>query len=786
MAEWTWHEFLEWLDGCCCRGELPEGSCVGGLVLTAYPGEVIVRLDTARVVRAVLSPGSLPRPGQRVQVCADGVHFVDRRTAHHPRRPTSDVGDAFIPTSPSFDSPQFALGHTPPGVNDQAEFTGDTGTYGQEIFSVTLASGRVVTLPREPRANLQGGFVSGFEYAPTSRTVDLAADAVPCPQLGGVSPDNPQLDLPFFVQRGFQGTSTVYLEQPDSDYLSTLIWAAALVVTGRKSGGAVTRGVNETTLHFDGEVSIRPLTTLTEVGTLYDAELHLWSMPGAPTRERQLQPDLDEQDRPLLGPPITPRAFRFRYTYLPLPQDPQAPNAPRRYRATRTLQVAAVVTGRATDAETGETVSRDYLAWRALWDVETRIGTSQELGWGSTAPSAVWYGRPDASRWPSRTELVDGNTVVSIDPAHPSTNAAGIAYWPSSVHLQSQFLPPEPSYSRPFGERWRSPDGQVTVTGNGSGATSDLTDATLKAYGVTFTGGSWAALRDAPEWVPPTAEQAGFWRLDRVVILHEQGETVTAIRPGAAPEACDRSTFERECLRVPPGSFDHFSGFGLLSHSWPPQWALLNGERSVSVIAWDAWRDAIRRRPKPGEPSGPPSWYWPARPARRALRDTMPRPPLGVTAAGVTDLREAEALALREAPLRLPERVEVFRNGAWRVSEAARRALGKRHLYAPAGWPEELNDRTSVSGPLRVTFPAQADGPATLLLRARTGGRPLTLTVNGAALHAVRLGHNARERRGWHPYVLALPRCTPTLEITSNVPLSRLLLSRSTPDGQAS
>lgn len=94
MAEWTWHEFLDWLDGCCCRQELPPGSCVEGIVVAAHAGAVTVRLDTGQAVRGQLTPGSFPRPGARVRVCFDGVHHVDQRTMHQPRRPSFTPDDA--------------------------------------------------------------------------------------------------------------------------------------------------------------------------------------------------------------------------------------------------------------------------------------------------------------------------------------------------------------------------------------------------------------------------------------------------------------------------------------------------------------------------------------------------------------------------------------------------------------------------------------------------------------------------------------------------------------------
>lgn len=146
MAEWTWAEFLEWLDGCCCRQELPPGSCVEGIVVAAHAGAVTVRLDTGQAVRGQLTAGSYPRPGARVRVCFDGVHHVDQRTLHQPRRPSFTPDDApDVPRPPTFGTGQrpsdFGMPHVPQ--------TGPDGhpvpqtTYADSFTRVTLDSGEI-------------------------------------------------------------------------------------------------------------------------------------------------------------------------------------------------------------------------------------------------------------------------------------------------------------------------------------------------------------------------------------------------------------------------------------------------------------------------------------------------------------------------------------------------------------------------------------------------------------------------------------------------------------------
>ncbi|WP_291428520.1 hypothetical protein [Deinococcus sp.] len=168
----------------------------------------------------------------------------------------------------------------------------------------------------------------------------------------------------------------------------------------------------------------------------------------------------------------------------------------------------------------------------------------------------------------------------------------------------------------------------------------------------------------------------------------------------------------------------------------------------------DEWRAArLARQKRPPQPDN----------------RVPPPPPLGVR---VTDslgapLRD-EALPRGHAPWLCPERVEVWNGAAWLESAAALKALAKRSLYLPAAWPDETDDRTGVTGRLRVTFPP---GPATLstpvrrvlTARATVGvwlvdAQTAAWLVDGQATTAYPLGPHApggkRPPRGVHPWAI--------------------------------
>lgn len=283
------------------------------------------------------------------------------------------------------------------------------------------------------------------------------------------------------------------------------------------------------------------------------------------------------------------------------------------------------------------------------------------------------------------------------------------------------------------------------------------TTATLTAFKHTFTGGTWAALRDTP-----LVREDGTTDWERVIVLHASDTTVTAVRQDGSTEAIPREQFEREILRVSPGAFTGFSSVGTLNNTWPPQWAwCVCGRDTRAVAVHDAWRDSQKTRPQPDAvpPPGPDHWYWPARPGKRPRKapSTAPVAPLGLTLADVTgEVLHDEPLKRREPPLLLP--AEAKTGAALNVDVRAK--VAKRILYQPSEWPEELDDRTSVTGMLRLIFhiPTVQSGEkvrAALVLRLKTKAE--TVRVNGVECSLFKLGHNADQRRGWHSYVVPVP-----------------------------
>ncbi len=308
---------------------------------------------------------------------------------------------------------------------------------------------------------------------------------------------------------------------------------------------------------------------------------------------------------------------------------------------------------------------------------------------------------------------------------------------------------------------------------------ADLSSATLTAYGRTFTGGTWTALRDNP-----VRRDDGKWDFEPLMVLHESEGTVTAVRPGGEMETADRATFAREALRIDPAQFMRFSSQGAGWHSWPPQWAYAGnpaGGAAVAMVAWDAWRDNVKH---PRVPNLPPGWVWRGRPPKRPKKPpaNAPRPPLGISLAGAQPVHP-EVLKKGEGPLSLPTKVEMLVNGEWQASDSALAAIAKRQLCQPAQWPEELDDSTSVRGPARVTFDT-AQRRTALWLRLKTSETAPVLIVNGQKAALKRLGHNAYERRGFHPYLATFS--TPlgddgqpltTLELNWTGKLTRLLMA---------
>lgn len=323
--------------------------------------------------------------------------------------------------------------------------------------------------------------------------------------------------------------------------------------------------------------------------------------------------------------------------------------------------------------------------------------------------------------------------------------------------LRDTLRPEWPPAPTPSPVRFLAAGGQVKVEGPRTDLPQRLDDpagqpnATLTAFGHAFTGGTWAALRDAP-----LRREDGTLDWDRVLVLHASAETITAVQQDGSAATLGREAFEREVLRVPPGAFQGFSPIGTFFNTWPAHWAWARcTDDTRALVVHDAWRDSYKRDAPQGSPE---HWSWKQRPGKRprALPPSAPVAPLRLTLADVAGaLLHDEPLKRAAPPLLLPVTATV-------QGRDVRRTVAKRLLYPPAQWPEELDDSRSTSGPLvltfRVTPPAQGQVQgAALLLRLKLPPRVDSIKVNGEEMPLPRLGHNADTARGWHPYALSVP-----------------------------
>ncbi|KQR37720.1 hypothetical protein [Deinococcus sp. Leaf326] len=325
--------------------------------------------------------------------------------------------------------------------------------------------------------------------------------------------------------------------------------------------------------------------------------------------------------------------------------------------------------------------------------------------------------------------------------------------------------PPEP------GPRFVAAGGQVRVEGPRTDSPQRLGQGDiLTAFGQTFSGGTWAALRD----VPTRDAQGAVTNWDTVLVLHASADTVTAVRQDGSAQTCPLTVFEAEVLRTELGAFRGFSPVGSFSNSWPAHWAWARcaGE-GRALVMHEAWRDSYKKGAPPGSPD---HWTWRERPGKRpaTLPPSAPTAPLRLTLADIAaPVLHDEPLARPAPPLLLPVTATVG-------GRDVRRAVAKRVLYPPAQWPEELDDRAATGGPLALTFalppllPGQVRGAA-LLLRLKLQSGVDTLTVNGQPILLSKLGHNADTARGWHPYVVPVP-VAPTYTLTFRGRCSRALL----------
>jgi hypothetical protein len=196
---------------------------------------------------------------------------------------------------------------------------------------------------------------------------------------------------------------------------------------------------------------------------------------------------------------------------------------------------------------------------------------------------------------------------------------------------------------------------------------------------------------------------------------------------------------------------------------------------TLALRDWEPWRDAT-----------PQEWQAanarrPRTPAELPIRTPLP-PPLGVWMTGAMQVcSHDEYLPRAHAPWLLPTAVEVWDKEAlvWKPDAAALIALAKRSAYSPAGWTDEIDDKTGATGLIRVTFPAgptirQYDGssgagPLVLTTRLRNAKPTLSVTARqqvDADAEVRILGVNARRfsRAHVHPYIIRTDLTIPSAE----------------------
>lgn len=400
-------------------------------------------------------------------------------------------------------------------------------------------------------------------------------------------------------------------------------------------------------------------------------------------------------------------------------------------------------------------VDNEILRTRYLTAKYSDSTSDPENHWFTDEWLLVWLEPLDIVSKPAADWIASGEW----DGSSPTTNG------PLNGPLEYQtFEPPQPLPVRPVGERFTAPG--VSVTGEMRDNPADLTNSTLTAFGHALMGGTWAALRDNP-----VRRENGTWDYSPLMVLHELGGTITALRAGREPETVAREVFEREVLRCGVGQFQAFSGVGLGFHSWPPQWAwALCTTECRALVAFDPWRDCTKRR----KPNTPASWSWPARPAKRPkVTPSKPTAPLGVTLATVGPALE-ELHPKSNGPLDLPVLAEVQKDGDWQASPSALAALNKRQLYQPSAWPEELDDSSGVRGEVQLTFESSSEKAAYWIRGKAPPGQPFRVLVNGQQIQPQKLGHNAPEKRGYHPYLFQATGAA-TITLGSNGVLTRCL-----------
>lgn len=178
---------------------------------------------------------------------------------------------------------------------------------------------------------------------------------------------------------------------------------------------------------------------------------------------------------------------------------------------------------------------------------------------------------------------------------------------------------------------------------------------------------------------------------------------------------------------------------------------------------WEPWRDATPkdwREAKLARPRKPP---------KKPLAREPERPPLDLA---VMDTPPApyrdEPLPRAHAPWLQPSRVERWDGEAWVDDDRARKVLGRTSAYLPAGWVDQIDDSQSVTGRLRVTYPAgppRLTRPVRRVLTARAtpprevwwvNGQP-ALQLNALGRYAIPHPETGRWPHGVYPWAVLTP-----------------------------
>jgi len=373
----------------------------------------------------------------------------------------------------------------------------------------------------------------------------------------------------------------------------------------------------------------------------------------------------------------------------------------------------------------------------------------------------------------------EGATITGTSRDGSDTQVLSTAYAPLWVQVFASELLPKLGEAERFRRHFKGQGIEVwgdarTCTGLAAGNVQDLTGgAELRVNGRIYRAGSWAAIR-----VRQPDDSMKIW------VLHLDGVLTREILGGQV-SSCTLTELMTICRR--PDLAPLFLKIGVLHTNWPHDRAALETSGpTLHLTDWQPWRDATRQEWGAAQASRP-KW------AEMITAETKlpPVPPLGLALADAATTGQWDAVPRNGSPHLLPTMVEVYsRANGWQVSSAALSALAKPLAYP--GVTPKLDDRTSASGRLRVTYPAApwalAQRRLVLSARIRTPINPVI--VSGLSVDPLMLGREVQTKasrllpaRGWHPAALNVPvGYDPTqplvLELdTRGQRLSRLLLS---------